>query len=367
MGTPQIAEIDGGAALREYAPALEHGYLHGALLCIHQYIPAGPGIALPSDAFYFHLRWQHFILPWLRARGIRYPKYLVTEVGCDLGGGLAASRGYTGYFAGYKVERPYGFGSDEVGVRAYIAALRIIADVYAADPDCEGMTIFCVGGNGDIKWESFRVDDILEQLSAEAFPAPGQNAPPTTPSIEIMRLDIPYISQEFPDAQTNFALGECLQAGVLAVARSTGRRETLNDVARLTGLPRGYKASDIVKHGVNLAPKLGLRMIWAGWMTAQDLRNEIRAQRSVLVRGWYPFLPKQFYKKYNNYHFFTIHGFEGSTFFYDDPGWESRAEGENIPIAEGDLMRSLNRRSGGGAPAQCLLLRSHTLPVWRMS
>lgn len=187
VGTPKLPSDDGGESLLAYVPALERAAALGAWLAIHQYSAARPfrGGVTPSgwlyDPRYYALRWQLVILPWLRARGVRLPFYVITECGLDLG--PAKDHGYQGRFVGWRIAAPWGYGDSDTGARDYLNDLLWLFGEYAKDPLCLGVCIFCAGDNGDERWWSFMVDGVLLALmSAAMWPVFGVETPVPTPT-----------------------------------------------------------------------------------------------------------------------------------------------------------------------------------------
>lgn len=362
-GNIQIPAEDGGAAIRAYEPAFREAAAEGCPLVIHCYAACRPlmgGIAPNGwhhNPDYYGLRWHRIIFPWMRAHGIPIPITYVTEFGLDLGF-AKSDGGYTGATVGYRTEEPWGYGTSEAGARQYARDLVPFAVELADDPQVQGICIYAAGDNGTSTWWTFLVHMILHILAATAFPSPKGGT-----QVEKVRLRIPLAVQLGPLA--NYANGDCLQACLTGLIKAfVNPNITVNQVAEATGLPRGYTASHIITHGVNLAARYGLRMLWAGNVDAEDLREELRAHRSVILRVWYPYLKKKYDASYNGYHFITVHGFEGNDFFIDDPYWARIADAEDIRISADDLMRASHYRTGGGSSSQALFLRGgRTLPV----
>jgi len=376
-GNLQHPSIDGGAEIRAYEPALRYAKEHGHALFIHLYfVRPAMGGATPSGLVYdprdLALRWTQSLLPWMRANNIPIPDIHVTEFGLDLGFARDLY-GFTGEAqgVGWKSPAPWGYGDSEAGARQYASDLIAVATAICHNaPEIKSLLLYCAGDNGTHKWRSFMVDGyLLHHLATLNLPTatqpqqPPATPPPTPPpTVERVRLRIPYASQLAPVDQANYGVGDCLQAVITQLARASGRVVTVNDVARLTGLPRGYLSSHIITHGVNVARQLGIRLLWAGRLEPEDLKEEIRAGRSVILRVWYPFLMKRFDMNYSQYHFITVHGFEGDKFFYDDPYWRKQSDGEDIAITAAQLRRAAWRAAGGATPAQGLLVRSLELP-----
>jgi hypothetical protein len=218
LGNPKIASDDGGAMLRAYAPALRRAVELDAWLIVHTYWVALParggttafGNGWVHDPRYFAMRWDDIIFPWLKANGIPIPNYVRTEVGFDAGG--AFPFGYPrDKSVGWKTERPYGYGDDEQGARAYAADILWHTQKWATDPKCLGMCLYAAGSNGDPKWFSFLLDGfLLDLLSGMAFPkigtaqapapapTPGPSTPPTpptTPPVQFPASQYPHTAQ----------------------------------------------------------------------------------------------------------------------------------------------------------------------------
>lgn len=169
-GTPQVPQLDGGAALNAYRPALWAARETGAWLAIHEYGPKQP---LSFEAEWHALRWQRRILPWLEANGIPVPQYVITETGLDRGTGALPD----GWRAMWELG---GYGDDEQGRAAYTKDLLWLVGEYARDARCLGACIYCAGDNGDARWHSFRVDGpILNYLARAAWPRFGSASAPT--------------------------------------------------------------------------------------------------------------------------------------------------------------------------------------------
>lgn len=351
VGNPKTPQ-ENSAEWATFYPAMRHAKARGGILLIHAY--GADSIFAPDDTYYLH-RYEKRVLPHL-PNDLKDMPYAYGEYGCDMGvKTMGDRRGWkTGYGGNWNA-----YGND------LLTASRFLANY----PQCKGAAIFTLGQFGD--WEDFDITGgCAEHLAGLAWAQPVSQpapplpvpVPPTPPTIERVRLRIPYASQLAPVTQSDYGVGDCLQAVITQLARASGRTVTVNDVARLTGLPKGYLSSHIITHGVNVAGRLGVRLLWAGRLEAEDLREEIRAGRSVILRVWYPFLMKRFDLNYSQYHFITVHGFEGDTFFYDDPYWRKQSDGEDIAITAAQLRRAAWRAAGGATPAQGLLVRSLELP-----
>jgi len=327
------------------------------ILCLHQYgsfNKAGAGSLFYDEAWHIK-RFETQIRPSLPA-DLKAAEYFVNESGPD--GGQQTLKGWKEVY-----------GQNDAGRQALVTDWRIHNEWLATQAGCLGACFFTLGQEGS--FDSFNIEnDPVAQMLANAHyptmkPATTQPAPPppvpVPPTVERVRLRIPYASQLAPVDQANYGVGDCLQAVITQLARASGRVVTVNDVARLTGLPRGYLSSHIITHGVNVARQLGIRLLWAGRLEPEDLKEEIRAGRSVILRVWYPFLMKRFDMNYSQYHFITVHGFEGDTFFYDDPYWRKQSDGEDIAITAAQLRRAAWRAAGGATPAQGLLVRGMEL------
>lgn len=168
-GTPEVPQLDGGAALNAYRRAFLAAKETGAWLAIHEYGLKHP---LSFEAEWHALRWQRRIIPWLEANGIPVPRYVITETGLDRGTGAPPD----GWRAMWELG---GYGDDEQGRIAYTRDLSELANEYARDARCLGACVYCAGDNGDARWHSFMVDGPLMStyLSKAVWPRFGSPVP----------------------------------------------------------------------------------------------------------------------------------------------------------------------------------------------
>jgi hypothetical protein len=266
VGWPQVPHTDGGAACDAYAPALRACVQYDGLLTFHQYGPARllevhptvqahwrqqPGHGNGYDPAYYVRRWQRYILPYYRSKGVPIPKYVIKEFGYD--GGVIPGNPVSQQ--GWQAVTPWGYGDQ--AATALADDVEVLAREYCADPQFLGLCVYCIGSNGDPKWESFRSEGVLALLAARgSLPTPGQAAPIPVPTPPAPPTPPPTPAPSYTPADAGKAAWYFEQMA-RAIRGDTGERERLIAALRgepasvgvhnaivQTGLPPLYRARD---------------------------------------------------------------------------------------------------------------------------
>jgi len=166
-------------------------------------------------------------------------------------------------------------------------------------------------------------------------------------------LPVKWIGQNTVRTDDDLSKSDCGPACVAMWLGYRGLTVSVDDVSRVTGKAPGYTYTifaDLDKaanyYGLDLVHQLGT-------LTLSLIKSEIDARRPAIALAHYPSLPERFDTKYALSHWILIIGYDGETFFYNDPYWPTEFDGATIPISAAQLLKALqNVAINGNTPMQ---------------
>ena len=169
------------------------------------------------------------------------------------------------------------------------------------------------------------------------------------------RLNVPWLSQLGETAA--FAPGDCGPACVAMVLSFLGKKVTVDEVSKATGMPSGFKLSSNQTLW-KTAIKWDVTLYWARNLARQALVDEVDAGRPVICLVHYPSLVKKYDPKYPQCHFVVITGHTDSSVSYHDPYWRDSSGGAHIEIDNEAFDKAWsNVNQLGNSPRQCLRIK----------
>lgn len=262
-------------------------------------------------------------------------------------------------------------------VEDYLAMVEMVDNIYRRDHRIHSAMLFTY--DFAHPWGSFDVRSMREQLAAYyerkanepagsplAFPRYPANVNVPTPPAPVptptgVRLRVPYVSQ-LPPHDSEPEDGDCGIACATALIQAlTDASATVDRVEASIGLTGPYARLGILKVQ-EAARKWGVPMVWRGRSGAAEWRNLLDNGRAFILLVDYKSLPRRYNATYDDGHFVLVHGYEGSTFYYDDPFWPVPF-GEDIAISEAALLNAASTTRHFNTPRQLLTLSgNHALP-----
>jgi uncharacterized protein YvpB len=166
-------------------------------------------------------------------------------------------------------------------------------------------------------------------------------------------LPVKWIGQNTALTNDDYSNSDCGPACLAMWLGYRGVSVSVDDVSRATGKAAGYTYTvfaDLDRaanhYGLDISHQLGT-------LTLDMVRNELNSQRPVLALAHYPSLPKRYSSTYSLSHWILLMGYDGTTFYYNDPYWLYGKDGTAISITSEQLVSALqNVKLNGNTPMQ---------------
>lgn len=164
-------------------------------------------------------------------------------------------------------------------------------------------------------------------------------------------LHVPWVGQNVATVNTDdFSNSDCGPACVAMWLAYWQNPRTVDEVSEATSLQRGYK-STAPDHLIRAAQHYGLTLKRAFNLTREVIAAQLQNLNPVIVLVHYGSLLRRYDAKYKAGHWIIVTGLDGDTVIYNDPLWQSAADGEAIRIAWSDFYRAMTDNEADGNKA----------------